>query len=202
MHIPRFAMTRNRAVLLAALVVGLIAAAWPLHSWWRQEREFRTAIDRAVRAIQFQYPQLPEHEFRISLEHYARAMQLLHPRSGREPSMNDMKTAIHHLRGISAESPFHKIAADMLANLELRVNRAQDFPAIEQEQFLSCMATASAKEAELQAQVAQEHPCRHLLTSDGRCVTSFCGTGLAESCAPLATRERLAQLNALARSRL
>ena len=63
--------------------------------------------------------------------------------------------------------------------------------------YRSCIARRKAFEEEEQEKVAQEHPCRHLLTADGGCVTVFCGTGVAQECAPLAGSDRIAELKAL-----
>ena len=169
---------KNRRAVLAVLVL-LVAAAWQLYSRWR-EHEFRTSF--------------------TSQQHYVRAFWLLHPRTGREPSKNDMETAIHHLKAISANSPMHREAADLLSLLELRMDRPQDFPAIEQARFLSCMARDEAWQAEIQEQTARERPCRHLLTRDGKCIFIGCTTGLTQSCAPLATPQRLNQLEVLVSS--
>ena len=162
---------------MVALALGMMAAAWPLYSQWR------------------------EHEFRTSLTpqgHYVRAGRLLYPSSGLEPSTNDVRAAIHHLRVIPAEAPMHREAVELIPLIELRMDRPQDF-AIEQARFLSCMARDKAREAEIQEQTARERPCRHFLTPDGKCVFIGCGTGVTQRCAPLAHYWRLAQLEALAR---
>jgi hypothetical protein len=179
MHLPRFALTRRHAALaaLAALAFGLgvISGEWPLL-----------------------YPQWREYRAHAPLQHYIRATELLHPRSGLAPSNSDLKAAIHHLRAITADSPMHREAAELLPLLELRMDRPQDFPAIEQARFLSCMAEAKAEDEELREQAAREHPCRQFLTRDGKCLpNSRCTTGLTQRCAPLAYAERLAQLRTL-----
>jgi hypothetical protein len=179
MYLPRFALTRRRAVL-AALAVGLMAAAWPLYSQWR-EREFRASL--------------------TSQGHYVRAMRLLYPRTGHEPFTNDMETAMHHLRVIPVDSPMHREATDLLLLLELRMDRPQDFAAIEQARFISCMAEGKAWAVEILEQTARERPCRHFLTRDGKCVFIGCSTMWSHWCAPLANPWRLFQLEALVRDR-
>jgi hypothetical protein len=171
MYLPRFALTRRRAVL-SALALGVLAAAWPIYSRW-QERESRNSVN--------------------PMQHYSLALRLLHPRSGLAPSTSDMKAAIHHLEVIPAGDSFGQWATQLLPLLRLKRDRPQDFPAAEEAKYRSCMAKAKAQEAEVQGQVARESPRRHLLTRDGRCVTVSCATGLSEACAPLATVECLSQ---------
>jgi hypothetical protein len=116
-----------------------------------------------------------------------------------EPSRNDLEAAIHHLEAIPADDPFGQVATLQLPLplLRLKRDRPRDFLVVEEAMYRSCIARRKALEEEEQEKVAQEHPCRHLLTSDGRCVTSFCGTGLSDACAPLAGSDRIAQLKAL-----
>ena len=49
MYLPRFALTRRRAAL-AVLPLGVMAAAWPLCSQWR-EREFRNSVAGDLPAV-------------------------------------------------------------------------------------------------------------------------------------------------------
>jgi hypothetical protein len=194
MYLPLFALTRRHGAL-AALALGVIAAACgPIYSEW-QESEFRTLTP---------------------MQHYGLALRLLYPRTQKlystgndvisrpwiaEPSTSDLKAAIHHLEAIPTGVSFGQGATELLPLLRLKRDRPQDFLSMEQARYLSCMASIRAKRAELLEQVARERPCRHLLTSDGRCITAFCGTGLDEECAPLAGSERLAQLRALLQER-
>lgn len=115
-----------------------------------------------------------------------------------EPTTGDLKNAIRHLEAIPQDSDVFMRAAKSLPHLRLKRDRPQDFLALEESRYRSCIAKATT---EVYEQVARERPCRHLLTSHGRCVTSVCTTGLSEACAPLAGSERLAELRALVRDR-
>jgi len=168
----------------------MAVACGPIYSDWR-ESEFRSLTP---------------------LQHYGLALRLLHPRTEKvfwsgndfvsgpwivEPSRNDLKAAIHHLEAIPADDPFGQWATRQLPLLRLKRDRPRDFLVVEEARYRSCIARRKAHEEEEREKAAQEQPCRHLLTSDGRCVASFCETGFAQECAPLAGSERIAQLKAL-----
>jgi len=219
MYLPRFALTCRHAAL-AALAFGVMAAAWPrLDSKW-EAYKFARWQERQIAWFQGDgFATL------TPWEHYDWAMRLLHPRTKKvfrpgkdtysmpwvaEPTTDDLKNAIRHLEAIPAESDVHVRAAEVLPPavyeraakllplLRLQRDRPQDFLALEEARYRSCIAKATT---EVYEQVARERPCRHQLTPDGKCVTSICTTGLSEACAPLAGSERLAQLEALAPSR-
>jgi len=193
MHLSRFAFTRRHAALVAVALGVMAVACGPIYSEWR-ESEFRSLTP---------------------MQHYFLALRLVHPRtvkqfgSGKdavvigpwiaEPSRNDLKAAIHHLEAIPADNPVAEWASRQLPLplLRLKRDRPRDFLVVEEAMYRSCIARRKALEEEEQEKIAQEHPCRHLLTSDGSCVTSFCGTGVAQECAPLAGNDRIAQLKAL-----
>jgi len=102
-----------------------------------------------------------------------------------EPSTEALKTAIRHLEAIPPESDVYAQAAELLPLLRLKRDRPQDFPAVEQAKFLSCVAKDKAREAELQEQgiVDLRHDTRD--------------TALEVECAPLAGSDRIAHLKAL-----
>ena len=196
MYIPRFALTRRHAAL-AALALGVMAAAWLLldSKWeaYKFARRFGTLTP---------------------WEHYDRAMHLLLPRTKKvfgfgdsipkvfglgdvgdsipwvaegwvaEPTIDDLKNAIRHLEAIPPDSdvfmrgadlfppPVYVRATKLLPLLRLRRDQPREYLALEEASYRSCIAKAMTEPA-------------------------ICKTGLREGCAPLAGSERLAQLNAL-----
>ena len=133
-------------------------------------------------------------------EHYDWAMRLLLPRtkklfgSGKdavyapwvaEPTTDDLENAIRHLEAIPQDSdvfmrgaevlppPVYVRATGLLPLLRLKRDRPQDYLALEEATYRSCIAKAYAS------------------------APSICTVGLPESCAPLAGSERIAQLRAL-----
>ena len=208
MYLPRFALTCRHAAL-AALAFGVMAAAWPrLDSKW-EAYKFARWQERQIAWFQGDgFATL------TPWEHYDWAMRLLHPRTKKvfrpgkdtysmpwvaEPTADDLKNAIRHLEAIPPDFDVFVRGAEVLPLLRLRRDQPHDYLALEEARYRSCIARFKAKRTEVLEQVARERPCRHLLTSDGRCIAIFCntGTGLPDACAPLAGSERLAQLRAL-----
>jgi hypothetical protein len=110
-------------------------------------------------------------------QHYRLAMQHLYSGNTRlAPSTRDMEAAIHHLRVIPADSPMHREAVELIPLIELKMDRLQDFPAIEQARFLSCMAGTKLATAVWQEQMARSRPCPGLLTREGKCFVGVCAT--------------------------
>jgi len=174
----------------------MLVAALPLYSRWQDSRSAEEE-DRIPSWEKDRFPSLTPGL------HYWYALGHLNPRrrGGVVANTSDLNAAILHLEAIPADSREYAEAADLLALARERRDQPQDFPAVEEAWFLRCIAADEAKRAEIQEQVAREQPCRHTLTSDGRCVTWICTTGRSERCAPLANRQRIAQLNALLRGR-
>jgi hypothetical protein len=215
MHLPRFALTRRHAALavLGALAFGVMAAAWQrLDSKW-EAYKFARWQERQIAWFQGD-----GFDTLTPAAHYYWAMRLVHPRTNKvfqigkntsvvggwiaEPSTDALKTAIRHLEAISPGSDGYLKAAEVLPFLRLKRDRPQDFPAVEQARFLSCIASFKAERTKIQEQVARERPCRHLLTRDGKCIPfdfshDTPDTAIEVVCAPVAGSERLAQLKAL-----
>lgn len=155
MYLPRFSFTRRRAVFVA-LALGVMAAAWLRLLLPRTRKLFGSGKDAV----------------------YA-------PWIG-EPSTDDLKNAIRHLEAIPQDSdvfmrgaevlppPVYVRATKLLPLLRLKRDRPQDYLALEEATYRSCIAKAYASPA-----------------------PSICTVGLPESCAPLASSERLAQLRTL-----
>jgi hypothetical protein len=208
MYLPRFALISRRAAL-AALALVVMAAAWLFAR--QQERQIAWFQGDGFGTL-------------TPWEHYDWAMRLLLPRTKKvfrsgndtysmpwvaEPSTDELNNAIRHLEAIPPDSdlfmrgeevlppPVYVRATKLLPLLRLKRDRPQDYLALEEATYRSCIARRKALEEEEQEKAAKEHPCRHSLTSDRGCVASFCEFGLAQGCAPLAGSERLAQLKAL-----
>ena len=183
----------RRLAALAVLILGMLGAALPLYSRWQDSQE----EDRFPSWEKDRFPSLtPDLHYWYALRHLNSRR-----RDGSVANTSDLNAAILHLEAIPADAREYREAADLLALARDRRDRPEDFPAIEEARFLSCMAEKKAREAERREEVARESPCRHVLTRDGRCITVICMTGRSEQCAPLANYQRLGQLNALLRDR-
>lgn len=196
-------MTCRHAALgaLGALVFGAMVAAWPLlDSKWEAYKYARW------QERQIAWFQGDGFATLAPWVHYYWARRLLQHRTDipwiPEPSKEAVTTAIRHLEAIPPESDVYAQAAELLPLLRLKRDRPQDFPAVEEASYRSCIARSKAQEEEVREQVARERPCRHLLTSDGKCIYADLSHDTADTdprvtCAPLAGSERLAQLRAL-----
>ena len=112
MYLPRFALTRRHAALVALAFGVMAVACGPIYSEWR-EMEFRSLTP---------------------MQHYFLALRLVHPETVKqfgsdvigpwiaEPSRNDLNAAIHHLEAIPADDRFGDMATRQLPLPLLRLN--------------------------------------------------------------------------------
>ena len=166
---------RTARTALIAFTFTVIAVTWPVFSRWR------------------------EHQFRNSLtpwQHYDQAMRLCraHTQSNYgQCSKDDLNALIHHLEVIPEDSPPFAQATDLLSLLRIQRDRPQDFEIAERSRFQKCMARVKAQ-GEVEARM---RPCPGVVDPlSGQCIIIRCGNTLRDACAPFATNERYAQLEA------